>query len=62
MLRMECLSGFLNASAKALAYLRAYMANKGTFAGDTLISEETWNDLHSEPKFAESWGGFFPHG
>lgn len=26
------------------------MANKGTFKGKTLMSEQTWNDLHSEPK------------
>ena len=37
-------------SARSLALIAAYMANKGTFNGKELIKEETWNDFHSEPK------------
>lgn len=40
------------ATAKGLAKLAAYMANKGSLAGHQLLKEDTWNQLHSEPKVA----------
>ena len=41
-LKMENASVNLHSSARALSKLGAFMANKGTFRGKTLISEETW--------------------
>ena len=42
----------MHASARALAKLAAYMANKGTFKGKQLLSEEAWNKMHAEPTFS----------
>ena len=50
---MENCSVNLHASARTLAKLGAFMAHKGSFQGKTLISEETWNELHSEPKLSD---------
>ena len=36
------------ASAKAVAKLAAFMANKGTFEGKTLLDEATWDLMHSD--------------
>ena len=41
-MKMESCSANLHASARALAKVGAFMANKGTFKGKTLMSEETW--------------------
>jgi hypothetical protein len=38
-----------------MAKLAAFMANKGTFEGKTLISEKTWEDMHSEPVVEQHW-------
>ena len=47
------------ASARGLAQLAAFMAGKGTFQGKQLLSEETWNEFHANPKF--DWlDGLFP--
>ena len=47
-------SGTVCASAKALAKLAAFMANKGTLKINNedyqLISEHTWWLMHSDPK------------
>lgn len=42
-------AGFV-ASARGLAKLGAYLANKGTFEGKTLISEETHNSMHANSR------------
>jgi len=52
-LKMEGGSFNVHASASALGKLGAFMANKGSFKGKTLISEETWNDLHSDLKMTD---------
>jgi hypothetical protein len=36
-------------SARGMAKLAAFMANKGTFQGQKLMSEATWEDFHSNP-------------
>jgi CubicO group peptidase (beta-lactamase class C family) len=46
--RAECLNLSLHATARALAKLSAFFANKGTLKGKKLMSEETWNDFHSD--------------
>jgi hypothetical protein len=38
------------ANAKSLARLAAFMANKGTFNGQKIISEKSWNEIMSEEK------------
>ena len=38
------------ATARGLGKLAGYMANKGTMNGKQFMSEEAWNDMHSEPK------------
>jgi hypothetical protein len=43
-------------NARSLAKLGAYMANKGTFQGKELMTEDAWNQLHAEPK-SGSLGG-----
>ena len=35
-------------NARSLAVMGAYMANKGTLNGKQLISEQTWETMHSE--------------
>ena len=49
-LAMEAASFNVNASARNLAKLAAFMANKGTLDGKQLLSEDGWNKLHGEPK------------
>ena len=41
-------------NARSLALLGAYMANKGTFNGKQLLSEQTWEKFHSEPNSRRS--------
>jgi CubicO group peptidase (beta-lactamase class C family) len=38
------------ASARALAKLGAFMANKGSLGDSTLLDEQTWQEIHSDPK------------
>ena len=68
----EIPSGANHSSARGMAKMAAFMANKGTFEGKKLISEEIWEELHSETKVSEEWphgtctaftkGGFSHHG
>ena len=44
----ESPSTFCHASAEGLAKLGQFMANRGTFQGNQLISEATWDQYHSE--------------
>jgi len=37
-------------NARSLAKLGAFMANGGAFGGKTLISPETWDTIHKDPK------------
>ena len=45
--RGEILSANVSASARGLAKLGAYMANKGTALGKTIMSEESWDKFHA---------------
>jgi CubicO group peptidase (beta-lactamase class C family) len=47
-MKADCLALSLQATARGLAKLAAFMANKGTFQGQKLMSEETWNDFMSD--------------
>jgi hypothetical protein len=47
--KAESVSSFCFASARGLAKLAAYMANKGSLNGRQLISEETWNEVQADP-------------
>ena len=38
-----------NCSARGLAKVAAMMANKGTFEGKTLLSPQTWEEMHLNP-------------
>jgi hypothetical protein len=49
-LKAEIPSFNMASNARTLAKLGAFMANKGEFEGKTLISRETWDCIHSEPK------------
>ena len=44
---MSCMT--MNCTARAMAKLGAFMANKGSLNGQTLMSEECWNEIHSDP-------------
>ena len=41
-------------SARGLATLAAFMANKGSFKGVQLMSKATWETMHSNPTYAKS--------
>jgi hypothetical protein len=47
------------ASARGLAKMAAFMANRGTFDGSEYISEETWDKFHLNPT-AELFNGVSP--
>ena len=47
------------ASARGLAKMAAYMANKGTFGGSEYISEETWDKFHDK-QTAQLMDGLIP--
>ena len=47
--RLENLSAYNEGTARDLAKFGTYWANKGECGGLRLISEETWNTMHSEP-------------
>ena len=49
----ETPSGACYASARGLAKLAAVMAHKGTLDGKTILSESTWELMHSEPVLLE---------
>ena len=51
-LAMEQLSWNINCSARQLAKLAAFMANKGSLEGKQLLSEDAWNKMHADPKKA----------
>lgn len=50
----ESISMFTQASARGLARLGTFMANKGTCFGKSIMTEEAWEDSHSEP-ILKSW-------
>ena len=43
-------SGGNHCSGRGMAKLGAYMANRGSFDGKTLMSEKMWEEFHSEPE------------
>jgi hypothetical protein len=45
----ECPSGANHSNARGMAKMAAFMANKGTFEGKTILSEKVWEEFHSEP-------------
>ena len=47
-MKAECLNLSMYATAQGLAKLAAFMANKGTLGGKQLMSEEVWNDFHTD--------------
>jgi len=47
------MSANTKASARSLAYLGGFMANKGTFLKKTIMSEETWTKFHANPTLVE---------
>lgn len=49
-------SANMHCNARSLAKLGAFMANKGSFKGQQLITEEAWNQLHGDEKIG-SLGG-----
>ena len=51
-------SASMYSSARSLAKLGAFMANKGEVSGQRIISIEAWNELHGEIKVAPftEWG------
>ena len=51
------MSGNCHASARGFAKLGAYMANKGTFKGDSIMSEEAWEYIHGDPVCFEETHG-----
>ena len=46
----EVPSAFTYASARGLAKFASIIANKGSFKNQTFLKEETWNELHSDPR------------
>lgn len=53
----ETPSAFTFASARGLAKLGAAMANKGSFNGNQILSEQGWDEFHAEPKMALELSG-----
>ena len=49
-IKCEMPSASFASSARALAKLGNFMANKGQINGKTLMSEQTFASIHSEPK------------
>lgn len=52
----ESPSAMCHSSARAIAKLAAFMANNGSLAGEQLISEETHQKMHSDPKVETIYG------
>lgn len=44
----EIFSANVGSSARGLAKLGAYMSNKGTFNGKTIMSQKTWDVFHGD--------------
>jgi CubicO group peptidase (beta-lactamase class C family) len=42
-------------SGRGMSRLAAFMANKGTFEGQTLLSEPIWEQFHSDAKVEQDW-------
>ena len=64
-LAVEGLSWNTVASARQLAKLAAFMANKGSLGEKQLLSEDGWNKLHAEPKklkLDKQWDSEFTQG
>ena len=53
----ETASGLMLASARGLAKLAAYMANRGQLDGQVMLSEACWNEMHAEPTTEVMYGG-----
>ena len=51
MLKSETASAFAKANARSCAKMASILSHKG----EGLISEKTWNEMHSEP-LKELWG------
>lgn len=51
----EIISGFSHGSARGLAKVAAIMANGGELNGMKLMSKETWDEMHSDPKEEVEW-------
>jgi hypothetical protein len=41
---------YCNASARGLAYMGAFMANKGSYDGKVFLSEEAWTEYMKDPE------------
>ena len=52
----ETPSAMCHSSARAIAKMAAFMANKGSLNGEKLISEETYLNMHSNPKVETLYG------
>ena len=52
----ESVSAFSFSNARALAKLGAAMANKGSFEGTQILSEQGWNNFHANPTWATEGG------
>ena len=59
MITGESASAFTCTNARSIALVGAYMANKGTFQGKQMISEDTWNKFHADPT-KENMDGYYP--
>ena len=57
-LRGECPSGTVQASARGLAKVAAMMANRGQWQGQRVLSENAWQSMHAMPIRAEM-GSFY---
>jgi len=53
----ETASGLMLASARGLAKLAAYMANRGQLDGQVMFSEASWDEMHAEPTTEVMYGG-----
>jgi CubicO group peptidase (beta-lactamase class C family) len=49
MSKFEIPSANMSSNARSLAKLSAFMAQKGSLNGKSLMSEDTWNAMHEEP-------------
>ena len=50
------MSANTKASARGLAYLGGFMANKGTFNGRTIMSGSAWDKVHANPTLEPDFG------
>jgi hypothetical protein len=54
-LEHENISQYTAGSARGLAKISAIMANKGSFEGKTLMSNDAWDKMHSGTTTAKFW-------